>query len=108
MTKRPLIALTLVLAAAAATQAEAASPVGGATMRRPALTADPLGPRSDPTPTVGEAVARVQIEKSGYSGVRGLSRANDGGWRAMARNASNAPVAVALDNQGRVTETQTR
>src|SRR5262249_7017395 len=108
MIRRPLIALALVLAAAAAAQAEAASPIGGATMRRPALTADPLGPRSDPTPTVGEAVARTQIEKSGYTSVRGLSRANDGGWHAMARNASNAPVAVALDSQGRVTELQTR
>ncbi|MGH8430180.1 MAG: hypothetical protein ACREUF_07225 [Solimonas sp.] len=100
MTKRPLIALALILAAAA-TQAHARSPIAP-------VAADPLGPRSNPTPTVGEAVARVQIEKSGYTGVRGLSRTADGSWHAMARNARNAPVAVALDSQGRVTEAQTR
>src|SRR5882724_4400756 len=101
MMKRPLIALVLVLAAAA-TQAQARSPIGGATMPRDPLQADPLGPRSDPTPTVGEAVARVQIEKAGYTGVRGLWRADDGTWRGMARNPSNAPVPVTLDNQGKV------
>jgi len=103
MTNRPLIALVLVLAAAA-TQAEARSPIGGATMPRDPLQADPLGPRSNPTPTVGEAVARVQIEKSGYTGVRALSRSTDGSWRAMARDPRNAPVMVALDSQGKVTE----
>jgi hypothetical protein len=96
--------MTLVFAVAAATQAQADSPIGGATMKRPPLTVDPLGPRSDPTPTVAEAVARVQIEKSGYTGVRGLQRVDDGTWRAVARNAANTPVAVSLDNQGRVTE----
>jgi hypothetical protein len=96
MINRPLVALVLVLAAAAATQAQARTPLGGA--------ADPLGPRSNPTPTVGEAVARVQIEKSGYTSVRGLTHTADGTWRAVARNAANAPVAVALDNQGKVTE----
>jgi hypothetical protein len=105
MKKRPLIVLTLVLAAAA-TQAQARSPIGGATMARAPLQADPLGPRSDPTPTVGEAVARVQIEKNGYTSVRGLSRSADGTWRGKARNAGNTPVAVALDNQGKVVETR--
>ena len=102
---RPLIALALVLAAAT-TQAEARSPIGGATMPRDPLQADPLGPRSEPTVTVATAVARTQVEKSGYTSVRGLSRASDGTWHAVARNASNAPVAVVLDNQGRVTETR--
>jgi hypothetical protein len=105
MMKRPLIVLTLVLAAAA-TQAQARSPIGGATMARAPLQADPLGPRSDPTPTVGEAVARVQIEKNGYTSVRGLSRSADGTWHGKARNAGNTPVAVALDNQGKVVETR--
>src|SRR5258708_38985356 len=103
MMKRPLIALVLVLAAAA-TQAQARSPIGGATMPRDPLQADPLGPRSDPTPTVGEAVARVQIEKAGYTGVRGLSRTADGTWRGMPRNPSSAAVPVALDHHGHVTE----
>jgi len=103
--KRPLIAFVLVLAAAA-TQAEARSPIGGATMPRDPLQADPLGPRSEPTVTVAQAVARTQIEKSGYTSVRGLSRAADGTWRGVARNASNAPVAVALDGQGKVSETR--
>ena len=105
MMKRPLIALVLVLAAAA-TQAQARSPIGGATMPRDPLQADPLGPRSDPTPTVGEAVARVQIEKNGYTSVRGLWRSADGTWRGKARNGGNAPVSVALDNQGKVVETR--
>jgi len=102
---RPLIALAFVLAAAT-TQAEARSPIGGATMPRDPVQADPLGPRSEPTVTVATAVARTQVEKSGYTSVRGLSRASDGTWHAVARNASNAPVAVVLDNQGRVTETR--
>jgi hypothetical protein len=102
---RPLIAFVLVLAAAA-TQAEARSPIGGATMPRDPSRADPLGPRSEPTVTVAQAVARTQIEKSGYSAVRGLARGADGTWRGVARNASNTPVAVTLDSQGRVVETR--
>ncbi|HEX9325716.1 MAG TPA: hypothetical protein VF915_04315 [Reyranella sp.] len=103
--KRPLIASILILAAAVA-QAEARSPIGGATMPREQVQSDPLGPRSDPTPTVAEAVARTQIEKVGYTGVRNLQRAADGTWRAVARDQRNAPVAVALDNQGQVTQTR--
>ena len=107
MTNRPLIALVLVLVlAAAATQAEARSPIGGATMPRDALTADPLGPRSEPTVTVAQAVARTQIEKSGYTSVRGVSQGTDGTWHAVARNPGNKPVAVALDGQGKVVETR--
>ena len=102
---RPLIAFVVALAAMTA-QAQAASPIGGATMPRSPLQADPLGPRSEPTTTVAAAVARTQIEKSGFTSVRGLSRAADGTWRAVARNAGNAPVAIALDAQGKVTETR--
>src|SRR5215471_5072146 len=104
MISRPLIALAFVLAAAGTAQAQAHYPIGGATTPRPPLQADALGPRSDPTPTVGEAVARVQIEKAGYTGVRGLTRLGDGAWRAVARNQSNTAVAVTLDNQGKVSE----
>ncbi len=103
MKNRPLIVLALVLAAAA-TQSEARSPIGGATMPRDALTADPLGPRSEPTVTVAQAVARTQIEKNGYTAVRGVTRGSDGAWHAVARNASNVPVAVVLDDQGKVVE----
>ena len=95
MKNRPLIVIAFVLAAAV-TQAEARS-IG-------AITADPLGPRSEPTVTVAQAVARTQIEKNGYSSVRGVSRGTDGTWHAVARNASNTPVAVVLDNQGKVVE----
>jgi len=102
---RPLIALALILAAAA-TQAEARSPIGGATMPRDALQADALGPRSEPTVTVAAAVARTQIEKSGYTAVRGLQRTSDGTWLAVARDSRNAPVKVSLDNQGKVTQAQ--
>lgn len=103
--KRPLLASILVLAATAA-QAEARSPIGGATMPREPVQSDALGPRSDPTPTVAAAVARTQIEKSGYTGVRGLQRTSDGTWRAVARDQHNTPVAVALDNGGNVTQTR--
>ena len=103
--KRPLIASVLILAAAIA-QAEARSPIGGATMPREQVQSDPLGPRSDPTPTVAEAVARTQIEKVGYTSVRGLQRTADGTWHAVARDQRNAPVAVAVDNQGKVTQTR--
>jgi hypothetical protein len=103
--KRPLIAFVLVLAAAVA-QAEARSPFGGATMPRDPVAADPLGPRSNPTTTVAAAVARTEIEKSGYTSVRGLTRANDGAWHAVARDSLNTPVAVTLDGQGKVTQTR--
>ena len=103
--KRPLIASILILAAAVA-QAEARSPIGGATMPREQVQSDPLGPRSDPTPTVAEAAARTQIEKVGYTSVRGLQRTADGTWHAVARDQRNAPVAVAVDNQGKVTQTR--
>jgi hypothetical protein len=103
--KRPLIASLLVLGAAIS-QADARSPIGGATMPRDPVQSDALGPRSDPTPTVAEAVARTQIEKSGYTSVRGLQRTTDGAWRAVARGSRNAPVAVSLDNQGNVTQTR--
>src|SRR4029450_8684994 len=99
---RPLIASILVLAAAV-TQAEARSPIGGATMPREQVQSDALGPRPPQPPTVAEAVARTQIEKSGYTGVRGLQRPGDGTWRAVARDQRNAPVAVSLDNQGKAT-----
>src|SRR5262245_7897642 len=102
---RPLLASILVLAAAA-TQAEARSPIGGATMPREPMQSDTLGPRSDPTPTVAAAVARTQIEKTGYTGVRGLQRTGDGTWRAVARDQRNASVAVTLDNAGNVTQTR--
>ncbi len=102
---RPLLASILVLAAAV-TQAEARSPIGGATMPRDPVQSDTLGPRSNPTPTVAESVARTQIEKSGYTSVRGLQRGANGTWHAMARDQRNAPVVVALDNQGNVTQTR--
>ncbi len=103
--KRPLVAFVLVLAAAFA-QAEARSPVvGGNTMPRE-VQSDPLGPRSEPTTTVATAVARTQIEKSGYTSVRGLQRASDGTWRAVARDAKNVPVAIVLDSQGKVNPTR--
>ena len=102
---RPLIASILVLAAAV-TQAEARSPIGGATMPREQVQSDALGPRSDPTPTVAEAVARTQIEKSGYTSVRGLQRASDGTWHAVARDGKNTPVALTLDGQGKVSPTR--
>jgi hypothetical protein len=104
--KRPLIAFVLVLAAATTAQAQARSPIGGATMPRDPVQVDPLGPRSEPTTTVAAAVARTQIEKSGYTSVRGLQRASDGTWHAVARDGKNTPVALTLDGQGKVSPTR--
>jgi hypothetical protein len=98
--KRPLIAIALVLVATAA-QAQTRYVVGSASMPRDPQT-DPAGPRSAPTTTVAAAVARTQIEKAGYTGVRSLQRTPDGVWHAAARDSRNAPVAVTLDNQGNV------
>ena len=85
MTNRPLIASVLVLAAAV-TQAEARSPIGGATMPREPCRATRSARAATRPSTVAEAVARTQIEKSGYTGVRGLSRTGDGTWHAVARD----------------------
>ncbi|MPZ34429.1 MAG: hypothetical protein GEV13_26170 [Rhodospirillales bacterium] len=46
--------------------------------------------------------AGTQIEKAGYTGVRGLQRTPDGVWHAAARDSRNASGAVALDSQGRL------
>ena len=85
--KRSLIAFVLVVAATSAQ----------------AQTQD-LGPRSEPTPTVALAVARTQIEKSGYSSVRGLQRGADGSWHARALDSRSLPVSVVVDSQGKVTQ----
>jgi hypothetical protein len=100
--KRPLIAFVVVLATAAAAQAQSRSN-GVPRPPEPLQQAQAAGPRSEPTPTVAMAVARTQIEKSGYNGVRGLQRASDGSWHANALDSRNAPVSVVLDNQGKVT-----
>ena len=100
---RPLVILAT-LVAASSTQAFAASPIGGATLPRSVVLSDPQGPRSEPTPTVAAAVARTQIEKSGYNGVRGVQRGTDGTWHAMARDRNNTPVSLTLDSQGKVTQ----
>ena len=107
MMNRPLFAALLIVASAGAAHAQEAwphSPYGGKSSPRQPVQADTLGPRSEPTVTVATAVARTQIEKQGYTGVRGVNRAADGTWHAMARNGQNAPVAVVLDGQGHVSE----
>ncbi|WP_395708652.1 hypothetical protein [Reyranella sp.] len=107
MMNRPLLAVLLILASASAASAQEAwprSPYGGNSAPRAPVQADGLGARSEPTVTVATAVARTQIEKSGYTGVRGVSRAADGTWHAVARNGQNAPVSVVLDGQGNVSE----
>lgn len=107
MMKRPLLAALLIVASAGAASAQEAwprSPHGAKSTPRQPVQADTLGPRSEPTVTVATAVARTQIEKNGYTGVRGVSRGADGTWHAMARNGQNAPVSVVLDGQGNVSE----
>jgi hypothetical protein len=101
--KRPLIAFVIVLATATAAQAQTRSN-GVPRPPEPLQQAQQAaGPRSDWTPTVAMSVARIQIEKSGYNGVRGLHRASDGTWHANALDSRSAPVSVVLDNQGHVT-----
>ena len=107
---RPLVilaALATVTAATTAFQAQAASPIiGGATMPRAVAQSDPLGPRSEPTVTVAAAVARTQIEKGGYTGVRGVQRGSDGAWHAVGRDRNNQPVSLTLDGQGKVSQSR--
>ena len=79
------------------------SDLGGATMQRPPLQADPLGPRSTNF-NASEALARAQIEKGGFSSVRALTRTGDGGWQAVALNRGNSTVKVALNSSGQVNE----
>ena len=102
--KLPLTALVIVLAATAA-QAQSRYVVGSTPMPRAPQT-DQLGPRNEPTVTVATAVARTQIEKAGFTGVRGVQHAPDGTWHAVARDSQNAPVAVTLDSHGRVSQTR--
>lgn len=102
---RPLVILAA-LATATVSQAQAASPIGGATMPRSMAQSDPQGPRSAPTVTVATAVARTQTEKSGYTGVRNVQRGTDGAWHALARDSRNTPVSLTLDSQGKVTQTR--
>jgi hypothetical protein len=103
---RPLVILAALAATATlTTQAQAASPIiGGATMPRAVVQSDPLGPRSEPTVTVAAAVARTQIEKGGYTGVRAVQRGSDGAWHAVGRDRNNQPVSLTLDAQGKVSQ----
>lgn len=106
--KRRVITLSLPLALLASAGLSAAAHaqsavIGGATMQRPPLQADPLGPRSTNF-NASEALARSQIEQGGYSSVHRLARTGDGGWQALARNRSNATVTVALNRSGQVNE----
>ena len=101
---RSFIPLALIAAATIAGSACAQSvAIGGSSMPRPVGHADPLGPRLG-SGTVAEAVARTQIEREGYSGVRTLTRTSDGNWQGLALTCSNTPVVVSLDNQGKVTQ----
>jgi hypothetical protein len=102
--KRPLIALTLVLAAASAQAQTRFDDVPRLPAPQLAQNLGDLGPRSEPVPSVALAVARTQIEKSGYSSVRGLQRGTDGSWHARALDSHSAPVTVILDSQGKVTQ----
>src|SRR5258708_37604042 len=102
--KRPLIAFVLVLRAATAAQAQSRSN-GVPRPPEPLQQAQAAGPRSEPTPTVAMAVARTQIEKSGYNGVRGLPRASDGPLHAHALDGRHAPGAVVLDHHGEGNQT---
>lgn len=106
--KRTVITLSLPLALLASAGFSAAAyaqsaVIGGATMQRPPLQADPLGPRSTNF-NATEALARAQIEQGGYSSVRALTRTSDGGWQAVALNRGNSTVKVALNRTGQVNE----
>ena len=105
--KRPLIALALIVAVAGAgaAQAQQRQVFGGTNMPRDPQS-DVLGPHSMPNTTVAAAVARTQIEKSGYTSVRGLKRGPGDVWYAVARDSRNAPVALTVDDNGKVTQSR--
>lgn len=101
---RSILALGLLASAALASSASAQSAVvGGSSMPRPVPHADKLGPKLA-SGTVAESVARVQIEKDGYTGVRNLTRTSTNSWQGVALSQANKPVVVAVDRQGKVTE----
>ena len=102
---RSLLVLLAVGSTAFTASAYAQSAVlGGASKPRPVPHSDPLGPRLPGSGTVAESVARADIEKGGYTGVRGLVRTSSGGWQAVAMNRTNAPVVVAVDSHRQVSE----
>lgn len=102
---RSILSLTLIASTALAASAFAQSAVvGGSSMSRSVPQADKLGPRVPGSGTAAESLARAEIEKDGYSGVRNLQRTGTNGWQAVAFNRSKAAVVVAVDGQGKVTE----
>ena len=101
-----LIAMTIVvgLASGAALAQTSRDPAPGTTLDRsaaPATRTDATVPPVSGANSFTEAEARNRIEKSGYSGVSGLTKDSQGIWRGNAMKDGNS-VGVALDFKGNV------
>ncbi len=71
-----------------------------------AQTTAPTMPKTPPagaTTSTSAAAPKAQIEASGYTGVKGLKRTDDGSWEARAMK-NDVEVAVSVDGRGNVTQ----
>jgi len=105
--KRTLIALVMAAGLTAAGAIAQTAPVGGpdAKGNSPIKHAHTIndGAAKPAANSFTQGQAMRHIEHSGYSGVTGLTKGEDGIWRATAMK-GGAPVNVALDFKGNVTE----
>ena len=96
----------ITMAGVAHAQMQAPSTPEGRDMRSmPGATSNPNTalPRSPQNPTAAEAAAKAELEKKGYTGVRGLPRDAAGNWAAKAMR-NSVEVAVILEPNGNVRE----
>ena len=104
--KQALATLLLATALAGGAVAQTA-PVGGPDARGNSAIKAPHTVNAGSAKPAANSFTRGQaakhIEKSGYTGVSGLTKGSDGVWRGSAMK-NGAPVSVALDFKGNVTE----
>jgi hypothetical protein len=107
MIRTTLATLTLIAAAGVAhAQVQAPSTSEGRDQRSmPGATSNPNTglPTSPSNPSAGEAAAKAELEKKGYTGVKSLTRDPAGNWAAKAMR-NNVEVAVILEPSGTVRE----
>lgn len=107
MIRTMAVALAVIgLAGVAHAQMQAPStPQGRDSRSMPGATSNPntATPKSPMNPSAGEAAAKAELEKKGYTGVRSLTRDPAGNWAGKAMR-NNAEVAVILEPNGNVRE----
>jgi hypothetical protein len=102
-----IAAVAMITAAGVAhAQMQAPNTPGGRAMdSMPGGTSNPNTalPKTSPNASAAEAAAKAQLEASGYSGVKSLTRDPAGNWAAKAMR-DNVEVAVILEPSGRIRE----